>query len=72
MDDIDAWWLDGSEPELLSTDDRFITEILTKSMGSNSLGTFSRYLNTYSLMTTKGIFHFYNFRCLWKLKEKIW
>lgn len=27
MGDIDAWWLDGSEPELRSSDDRYVTEI---------------------------------------------
>jgi alpha-D-xyloside xylohydrolase len=54
MGQIDAWWLDGSEPELLSTDDRFITEILTKQMGGHSQGSFTRFLNTFSLMTTKG------------------
>ncbi|MBN8707157.1 MAG: DUF5110 domain-containing protein [Bacteroidetes bacterium] len=52
----DGWWMDGSEPEFKSTDDRFITEIALKKNGKNHLGSIARYLNTFSLQTTKGIY----------------
>jgi len=53
---IDGWWLDGTEPEFKCTDDRYITELSIKSNKSCALGSLTRYLNTYSLMTTTGIY----------------
>ncbi len=53
---IDAYWMDGSEPEFRCTDDRYITEISIKNAGKNYLGTNARYLNTFSLETTKGVY----------------
>jgi alpha-D-xyloside xylohydrolase len=53
---VDAFWMDGSEPEFRCTDDRYITEISIKDAGKNYLGTNSSYLNTFSLETTKGVY----------------
>ena len=52
----DAFWMDGTEPEFRCTDDRYITALSIKKAGRNYLGTNSRYLNTYSLETTKGVY----------------
>lgn len=53
---IDGYWTDATEPEFRCTDDRFITELSMRQAGTNALGTFARYLNSYSLMTTKGLY----------------
>lgn len=53
---IDAFWMDGTEPEFRCTDDRYITALSIKNAGKNYLGTNARYLNTYSLETTKGVY----------------
>ena len=53
---VDAFWMDGTEPEFRCTDDRYITALSIKKAGKNYLGTNARYLNTYSLETTKGVY----------------
>jgi alpha-D-xyloside xylohydrolase len=53
---FDGYWTDATEPEFRCTDDRYITELSMKEAGRNALGTFARYLNPFSLMTTKGIY----------------
>jgi alpha-D-xyloside xylohydrolase len=53
---IDGFWTDATEPEFRCTDDRYITELSMRQAGMHSLGTFARYLNSYSLMTTKGLY----------------
>lgn len=50
---IDAWWLDATEPDIHSNLSRQETRLR---LGPTALGTFARYLNTYSLMNTKGIY----------------
>ncbi|MDZ7341658.1 MAG: DUF4968 domain-containing protein [candidate division KSB1 bacterium] len=50
---IDAWWLDCTEPDIQSDLSREET-ILRQ--GPTALGSASRYLNTYSLMNSKGIY----------------
>jgi alpha-D-xyloside xylohydrolase len=54
--DVDAYWMDGSEPEFVSAEDRFILAETVKSNRNNELGTMARYLNAFSLMTTKGVY----------------
>ena len=51
---IDAFWMDATEPEFRCTDDRYITELSMKENGRHALGSFARYLNAYSLVTTEG------------------
>jgi len=54
--DVDAYWMDGSEAEFVSAEDRFVWEETTKACGKNTLGTMARYLNAFSLVTTKGVY----------------
>jgi alpha-D-xyloside xylohydrolase len=50
---FDAWWLDATEPEL---DQQPLYKITAKTMMNNALGTGARYLNTYSLLTSKAVY----------------
>jgi alpha-D-xyloside xylohydrolase len=50
---IDAWWLDCTEPDIQSGLSR--TETILRE-GPTALGSASRYLNTYSLMTVKAVY----------------
>lgn len=48
----DAWWMDATEPEVeVAPNERSI-----KNAGRTALGTTARYFNTYSLMTTGGVY----------------
>jgi len=49
---VDAWWLDASEPEISTPADPF----LYKDVMNNKLGTGARYLNTFSLLHTRGVY----------------
>jgi alpha-D-xyloside xylohydrolase len=53
---VDAFWMDGTEPEFRCTDDRYITALSLESAGRNYLGSNASYLNTFSLETTRGIY----------------
>lgn len=53
---VDAYWMDATEPEFRCSDDRYITELSLKKAGKNFLGDFARYLNPYSLMTTRAVY----------------
>ena len=53
---IDALWMDGTEPELGDQHYFDDSERLIKKFGNNDMGSMARYLNTYSLMTTKGVY----------------
>jgi len=50
---FDAWWLDSTEPDMQSNLSR--TETILR-QGPTAMGSASRYLNTYSLMTCKGVY----------------
>jgi alpha-D-xyloside xylohydrolase len=50
---MDAWWLDCTEPDIQSNLSR--TETILR-QGPTALGSASRYLNTYSLMTVNGVY----------------
>ena len=54
---VDAFWMDGIEPELsggVETQKHFEDEV--KLSGKNALGSMGQYLNSYSLMSTKGVY----------------
>jgi alpha-D-xyloside xylohydrolase len=54
---VDALWMDGTEVEVGSAcwnPDEVARDI--KRLGDNAMGDFSRYLNPYTLMTTKGTY----------------
>jgi len=53
---IDAFWMDGTEPEFDTTNTQRGTEIKLKLARTCSLGPISKYLNTYSLMDTRSIY----------------
>ncbi len=50
---FDAWWLDSTEPDMQSNLSR--TETILR-QGPTAMGSASRYLNTYSLMTSRGVY----------------
>ncbi len=50
---FDAWWLDCTEPDIQSNLSR--TETILR-QGPTAMGSAARYLNSYSLMTVKGVF----------------
>ncbi len=56
---VDALWMDGSEPELTSTETQEITGKEISVCTSPTVGPLARYLNTYSLMTTRGVYEGY-------------
>ncbi len=54
---VDALWMDGTEVEVGGAcHDPIGVEADIKNLGSNAMGDFTRYLNPYSLMTTKGTY----------------
>lgn len=48
---VDALWMDSTEPEVGEADERHI-----KQLSPTALGPIARYLNTYSLVATKGVY----------------
>jgi len=54
---VDALWMDGTEVEVgTACHDPRKVEADIKSLGKNALGDFARYLNPYTLVTTKGTY----------------
>lgn len=50
---IDAWWMDASEPDILSNVDPFKRKL---QMSPTALGSAAEYLNAYPLQNAKGIY----------------
>jgi alpha-D-xyloside xylohydrolase len=52
---MDAWWMDATEPEVggETLDEQIVN---FEAMGHNKLGSMSRYLLPFSLMSTKGVY----------------
>ncbi|MCE4555416.1 TIM-barrel domain-containing protein [Roseateles cellulosilyticus] len=54
---VDALWMDGTEVEVSgAAHDPGTVERDIKAMGRNAMGDFARYLNVYSLLTTRGVY----------------
>lgn len=53
---VDAWWMDSTEPDIINANSKGATEYELKRMANNRLGSFARYLNTYSLLTTESVY----------------
>lgn len=53
---VDALWMDGTEPEFDDSQNPVISEKGIKKGGISEIGSLARYLNAYSLMTTKGAY----------------
>ncbi len=52
---VDSWWMDATEPEFIGDTPDEIAE-KAKETKNHSTGTWARYLNSYALMTTKGVY----------------
>lgn len=53
---VDAWWMDATEPSFRDGFTQLKQEERTKSAGNTYLGSFHRYLNTYSLVMLKDFY----------------
>lgn len=53
---VDALWMDATEPELGDQHSYDVSEQYLKRFGMTAMGSFARYLNPYSLMTTEGVY----------------
>ncbi len=52
---VDSWWMDATEPEFVGDTPDEIAEKAKENI-DHSAGTWARYLNSYALMTTKGVY----------------
>ena len=46
---LDGWWIDSTEPDVVNASTKESTDYEMKKMGKGYLGSFDRYLNTFSL-----------------------
>jgi len=53
---IDAWWMDATEPEVFGGRSPEDHAAKMKTLSRTALGSNARYLNTFPLMTTKGVY----------------
>jgi alpha-D-xyloside xylohydrolase len=53
---IDGWWMDSTEPDIINALTKESEEFEMKRTGKNYLGSFTRYLNPYSLLCTESIY----------------
>jgi alpha-D-xyloside xylohydrolase len=53
---VDGWWMDSTEPDIVNALTQESEEFEMKREPDNHLGTFARYLNTYSLLDTDAIY----------------
>ncbi|HEM49430.1 MAG TPA: glycosyl hydrolase family 31, partial [Caldithrix sp.] len=56
---LDGWWIDSTEPDVVNAMTKESSEHELKKMGSNYLGSFARYLNTFSLAMTNDLYKFW-------------
>lgn len=52
---LDGWWIDSTEPDVVNAMTKASSEYELKKMGSNYLGSFARYLNSFSLVMTDAL-----------------
>jgi alpha-D-xyloside xylohydrolase len=53
---MDGWWMDSTEPDIVNALSKESEEYEMKRVGTNYLGSFARYLNTYPLVDTLGVY----------------
>ena len=53
---IDAWWIDSTEPDIINATAKDAQEFEMKKVGNSYLGSWAKYLNTYSLLMTESIY----------------
>lgn len=56
---LDGWWLDSTEPDVINAMSKESSNYELKKMGSNYMGSFARYLNTFSLVMMDKIYPFW-------------
>ncbi len=56
---LDGWWIDSTEPDVVNAMSKSSSEYELKKMGSNHLGSFARYLNSFSLVMTNDLYKFW-------------
>ena len=56
---LDGWWIDSTEPDVVNAMTKASSEYELKKMGSNHLGSFARYLNTFSLVMTNDLYKYW-------------
>jgi len=54
---VDGWWMDSTEPDMVNALTQGGEEYEMKRVKDNHLGTFARYLNSYSLMDTTAVYN---------------
>jgi len=54
---LDGWWIDSTEPDIINALTKESTEYEMKKVGRNSLGSWARYLNAFSLVMTDDIYN---------------
>jgi alpha-D-xyloside xylohydrolase len=52
---LDGWWIDSTEPDVVNALTKESTEYEMKKMGSCAIGSWARYLNSFSLVMTDDI-----------------
>ena len=53
---VDALWMDGTEPEIANPESKALSERNIKKVKGAAIGPMAQYLNTYSLLTTSGVY----------------
>jgi alpha-D-xyloside xylohydrolase len=53
---IDGWWMDSTEPDIVNACTKEAEDYEMKRVGTNHLGSFARYLNTYPLLDTESVY----------------
>jgi alpha-D-xyloside xylohydrolase len=56
---LDGWWIDSTEPDVVNAMTKESSEYELKKMGRNHLGSWARYLNSYSLAMTDDIYKYW-------------
>ena len=56
---LDGWWIDSTEPDVVNALTKESTEYEMKKMGSCYLGSWARYLNSFSLVMTDDIHNYW-------------
>ncbi len=53
---IDAWWMDGTEPEFADCHDQMVHKAALLAQRDTAAGSWARVLNAFSLVTTQGVY----------------
>ncbi len=56
---LDGWWIDSTEPDVVNAMTKESEEYEMKKLGSCHIGSWARYLNSFSLVMTDGIYKYW-------------